>query len=332
MVVRIGVVGLGCDWESRHRPALHSLQDRYKVEFICDEVALRAKSAASQFNAMAPQGFRHAISGEHIDAVFLLDQQWAGLLPLKSACAAGKAIYLNTALEMDAQAQQDVVQLIEATNVPFMIEFPRRFAPATIRLKELIATQLGRPKLIFCHHRITSASCGSSPRSLVIQRYLAEIFDWCRYIVDGKPESLFSVSYPRAEVPNDIEYQMLSVDFQTKDDPGERVVAQISAGTYLRSDWPEAVSFRPPAAMQVCCENGIAFIDLPNTLIWFNGAGRHMESLEGERPVGERLFAAFHRLLENGSNHFDCLGELRESTRVIQAARQSIAENRRIDF
>lgn len=331
MVLRIGVVGLGCDWESRHRPALHSLQDRFKVEFICDEVPLRAKNAASQFNAIAPLGFRRAISADHIDAVFLLDQQWAGLLPLESACVAGKAVYLNTALELDAPSQEEVVRLVEGTKVPFMIEFPRRFAPATIRLKELIATQLGRPKLIFCHQRIPSAP-SNTPRSLVIQRSLAEIFDWCRYIVDGKPESLFSVSYPRSDNPTDMEYQMMSVDFQTKDNPDERVVAQISSGTYLRSDWPEAVSFRPPAAMQVCCENGIAFIDLPNTLIWFNGAGRHMESLEGERPVGERLFAAFHRLLENGNHHFDCLSEFRESTRIIQAARQSIAEDRRIDF
>lgn len=332
MVYHIGVVGLGGDWESRHRPALHSLQDRFKVEFICDEVPLRARNAASQFNAQAPHGFRRAISADHIDAVFLLDQQWPGLLPLASACAAGKAVYLNTALELTQDEQREVVRLIDGTKVPFMIEFPRRFAPATVRLKELIATQLGRPKLIFCHHRIMPAVGSSTPRSLVIQRYLAEIFDWCRYIVDGNAESLFSVSYPRADNPTDIEYQMLSVDFQTKDAPGERVVAQISAGTYLRGDWPEAVSFRPPAAMQVCCENGIAFIDLPSALVWFNGAGRHMESLDGERPVGERLFAAFHRLIENGNHHFDCLSEFRESTRVIQAARQSIAENRRIQF
>ena len=323
---------MGSDWESRHRPALHSLQDRFKVEFICDEVALRARNAASQFNALAPCGFRHAIMADHIDAVFLLDHQWTGLLPMQSACASGKAVYLNTALQLNADAQAEVVRLVEGTKVPFMIEFPRRFAPATIRLKELIATQLGRPKLIFCHHRITPADGTNNPRSLIIQRFLAEIFDWCRYIVDGKPESLFSVSYPRVEEPTDIEYQMLSVDFRPNDAPEQRVVAQISAGTYLRSDWPEAVSFRPPAAMQVCCENGIAFIDFPSTVIWFNGAGRHMESLEGERPVGERLFAAFHRLLENGNPQLDCLQEFRESTRVIQAARQSIAENRRIMF
>ena len=47
--------------------------------------------------------------------------------------------------------------------------------------------------------------------------------------------------------------------------------------------------------MQVACENGIAFVDLPNTLIWFDRAGRHMESLESERPVGERLLLDFHR-------------------------------------
>ncbi len=332
MMLRIGVVGLGSDWESRHRPALHSLQDRFKVEFICDEVALRARGAAAQFNALSPHGFRRPISADHIDAVFLLDRQWSGLLPLQSACAAGKAVYLNTALELDPDEQSEVVRLIEATKVPFMIEFPRRFAPATVRLKELIATHLGQPKLIFCHHRITPTTAGDSLRSRVIQRYLAEIFDWCRYVVDGKPESLFSVSYPKPDEPGDIEYQMLSVDFQTKHPSNQRVVAQISAGTYLRSDWPEAISFRPPAAMQVCCENGIAFIDLPNTLTWFNSAGRHMESLEGERPVGERLFAAFHRLIENGNHHFDCLTEFRESTRVIQAARQSIADNCRISF
>ena len=47
--------------------------------------------------------------------------------------------------------------------------------------------------------------------------------------------------------------------------------------------------------MQVACERGIAFIDLPETLIWFDEAGRHMESLESERPVGEQMLTQFHR-------------------------------------
>ena len=40
------------------------------------------------------------------------------------------------------------------------------------------------------------------------------------------------------------------------------------------------LSFRPPADLQIACEHGIAVVDLPSTLIWFETAGRHMESLE----------------------------------------------------
>jgi len=333
MVIQVGVVGLGPDWEARHRPALHSLQDRFKVNFVYDEVSLRARGAASQFGAQAPDGFRKAISSDHIDAVLLLDQHWSGLLPLQTACQAGKAIYLHSALDTNLHAQSEIARIVESRRIPFMVEFPRRFAPATIRLKELIATQLGKPKLIFCHHRIVHPSGSKTTSGLVIQKALAEIYDWCRYVVDGKAHSVFSVGHPNAEdLQHDMQYQMMSVDFDTQYNNGSRVMAQISAGTYLRTDWPEAHSFRPPAAMQVCCENGIAFIDLPNTLIWFSGAGRHMESLDGERPVGERLFAAFHRLVENGSQHFDCLSNFREATRVVQAARQSLDEDRRIIF
>ena len=34
-----------------------------------------------------------------------------------------------------------------------MAELPRRHMPATLRLKELIATRLGEPQLLFCHLR-----------------------------------------------------------------------------------------------------------------------------------------------------------------------------------
>ena len=45
----------------------------------------------------------------------------------------------------------------------------------------------------------------------------------------------------------------------------------------------------------MACERGVAFVDLPSTIIWFDGAGRHMESLDTERPVGEQLLLHFYR-------------------------------------
>lgn len=366
MQLRVGVIGLGNDWESRHRPALHTLQDRFKVEFIYDEVGFRARDAANQLGARRVQGFRQAIHSDQIDAVFFLGGQWTGMLPLQAACEAGKAIYLNTTFELGFAQQSEISRLVKASGVPFMVEFPRRVAPATTRLKELIATELGHPKLIFCHHRLAlpkGQSGQGQPGYWAVRKVIAEIFDWCRYVVDGTPTSLFSVRYPHTRAaaeregrpqdtsthdplengapedalpeegsPEDgaLDYQMLSIDFQARNGTQRRVVAQISAGTYLKTEWPEAASFRPPAAMQVCCENGVAFIDLPNTLIWFSPAGRHMESLEGERPVGERLLAMFYREAQSQTQAETSLTEFQEITRVIQAADESIDQSSRV--
>jgi hypothetical protein len=40
-------------------------------------------------------------------------------------------------------------------------------------------------------------------------------------------------------------------------------------------------------------------VDLPSTLVWFDEAGRHQESLESERPIGEQRLVQFHRAVES---------------------------------
>ena len=46
MKLRVGLIGLGNNWETRHRPALRSLSDRFEVRAVCDQIALRAEQAA----------------------------------------------------------------------------------------------------------------------------------------------------------------------------------------------------------------------------------------------------------------------------------------------
>ena len=45
---------------------------------------------------------------------------------------------------------------VRDAGVAFMAEFPCRLSPATLRLKELIATRLGAPRILFCNRRRTS--------------------------------------------------------------------------------------------------------------------------------------------------------------------------------
>ncbi len=154
MKLRIGLIGLGDAWQSRHRPALRVLQDRFDVRAVYSPVAKLAENAANEFQADAVDGYRALVRRCDIDAVMVLKRTWHQWLPVLAAAEAGKAIYWAGDLDFNPQANDPVRMAIDRSGVAFMVEFPRRFAPATLRLRELIATRLGAPKLVFCRRRM----------------------------------------------------------------------------------------------------------------------------------------------------------------------------------
>ncbi len=95
MKLRVGVVGLGQAWETRHAPALRALADRFEVRAFCDPVAHRAAEIAHRWPARTCDGFRALAHSPDIDAVLLLSARWYGALPILAACDAGKAIYCS---------------------------------------------------------------------------------------------------------------------------------------------------------------------------------------------------------------------------------------------
>jgi predicted dehydrogenase len=222
------------------------------------------------------------------------------------------------------------------SGVAFMAEFPKRQAPATLRLKELIATKLGRPRLLFCHQRVPTETHNGeqpqgTPKTGVSRTHdLIELVDWCRYVVGAEATSVLGLTHMSQTVPEQIDYEMMSLDFSGESGPGTKCTAQISSGRYMPAHWPEAVSYRPPAALQVACENGIAFVDLPTTLVWFDKAGRHMESLDSERPVGEQMFSQFHRAVTSLVRSTTGLEDAFRAMCIVQQAHASHAEGRRM--
>ena len=140
MKLRIGIVGLGEAWESRHRPALRALGDRFEVRAVCTEVSHFAERVAHDFHATPVDGFRALARRDDVDAVMILSPEWYGPLPILAACEAGKAVYCTDALDLDVDQAAQIKQRVSESGVAFMAEFPRRLFPATLRLKELIAT------------------------------------------------------------------------------------------------------------------------------------------------------------------------------------------------
>ena len=322
MKLRIGLIGLGDAWQTRHRPALRMLHDRFDVRAVFSTVAKLAENSAAEFQADAMDGYRSLVWRCDIDAVLVLQRSWLGWLPMLAACEAGKAIYWAGDFDLDPERDAAIREAVDQSGITFMAEFPRRFAPATLRLKELIATRLGPPQLIFCHRRL-SASRSPQECDEASRGELVEMIDWCRYVVDREPGSVHSVRHGSR---GDIGYRCMSLTFdRTPHHPP--VTAQISCGQYIRPTWHEAINFRPPSAMQICCERGVAFVDLPTSLVWFDDAGRHLESLDTELPVGEQLLAQFHRRVTSLLRNMSDLNDAYRAAAVLAAAHRSEQES-----
>lgn len=335
MKLRAGIVGIGEAWETRHRPALRALSDRFDVRAVCCEVAHLAQQAAREFGAVEVSGFRAVASRDDVDVVLVLAPEWYGPLPVLAACDHGKSVYCGAALDfLDPAQARSLRERVEKAGIAFMAEFPRRLAPATLRLKELIATRLGQPKLLFCHRRSSidpGAPAARRGRNCpTMLREMIEQVDWCRYVADREPTSVVGIEHGTLDTTDGDDYRMLSMDFSPPGKLGEGPIAQISCGRYMPTQWPEAVTFRPPAALQVCCEKGIAFIDFPATLIWFDAAGRHMESLEDERPVGERLLMHFYRAVTSLVRKTDDAEDAYQALSIVLAARESFDSGKRV--
>ena len=335
MKLRVGLVGLGPAWESRYRPALRALGDRFEVRAVCDPVAHLAAQASREFHAACVDGFRGLTHREDVDAIIMLSSQWYGVLPVFAACDAGKAVYCATGLGMDHDLAGRLCHRVEQSGIAFMAELPRRHAPATLRLKELIATRLGPPRLLFCHMRVPAEEPGGGPRKNCqlgdpSLHDMVELVDWCQYVVGHHPTSVMGIAHFKDPDSEEMDYQMMSLDFSDGTFAGRGATAQISCGRYVPRAWPEAVAFRPPAALQVACEHGIAFVDLPSSLTWFDKAGRNMESLESERPVGETMLAQFHRGVTSLVRNTSSLHDVYQAQSVVFQARASHREGKRM--
>ncbi len=329
MRIRVAIIGLSDSWSRRYRPALRALQDRFQVRGLYAPVGLLGDKAARSFRVPASRSFQQLIRRSDVDAVLVLASDWLGSLPLLVACEAGKAVYSAAPLELDAAGAADLCQRVDRSGIAFMAEFLRRHAPATLRLKELIATRLGPPQLLFCHHRASGRRRGrNSTRLFSATHRLSELVDWCCYVVGQPPTSVWGVSC-QLDPGGQEHFRALSLDFPPGP-TGSRALAQIRCGNYLPPQWSAARAFRPPPQLEVRCQRGIAYLDLPANLVWFDEAGQHQEALEDERPVGEQLLMHFHRavtsLVRKRSDLEDAFGALR----IVSAAKRSATLGRRI--
>ncbi|MBX6316671.1 MAG: Gfo/Idh/MocA family oxidoreductase, partial [Isosphaeraceae bacterium] len=187
-------MGLGRLWEARHKPALARLTDRFQVTAVYDQVMRRAAVEAAQWRCAAVEGLEALIERPDVDVVYLLTPQWFGLHPAELACAHGKPIYCALPLAGDLADLERLAERVQATGTPFVPELARRFYPATLRLRELLATTLGPPRLILGQNRLFGFDRYGQPgpSTQLVPLPLAVdpgsyLLDWCRFIFGREP-------------------------------------------------------------------------------------------------------------------------------------------------
>jgi predicted dehydrogenase len=330
------VIGLGRLWETRHKPSLARMQDQFRVTAVSDQVYRRAEMEAAQIGCAACEGLSALVERPDVDVIYLLSRQWFGLHPIPLACAAGKAVYCALPLADDLAELEELVKLVERSGIVFMPEFARRCYPATLRLKELLATELGAPRLVVGHSRlygfdryaVPGPTTQIAPAPLLIDPG-SYLLDWCGFVFQELPESVQGVrcqvlpaSGPGpAEADSDFESFVATF--------GRGATAHISFGRYHRGSWGEASRFLPPPGFQVYAERGAAYLEMPERIQWSGGAGVKDERLPLEPTVGDVLNDQFHRLVRGDHSLAPTLRDALTIARLVQDLRRSQLEGGR---
>jgi predicted dehydrogenase len=324
--LQVGVIGLGRLWETRHKPSLARLQDQFRITAVYDPVYRRAELEAAQIGCAVTEGLSALVERPDVDVVYLLSRHWFGLHPIKLACAARKPVYCALPLAGDLDELEGLASQVEQSGIAFMPEFARRCYPGTLRLKELLATRLGRPRLVIGHSRlygfdryaVPGPTTQITPAPLLIDPG-SYLLDWCCFVFQSHPLALHGSRSQVLSVPDQAEQDS---DFETfaARFPGGGT-AHMSYARYHRTAWGEASRFLPAPGFQVFAENGAAWLEMPEKILWSSAAGVKEERLPMEPTVGDVLNDQFHRLVRGDHSLAPTIREALEIARLVASLR-----------
>ena len=324
--LRVGVIGLGRLWETRHKPSLLRLADRFQVTAVYDQVYRRAELEAAQLQCAACEGLSALVERPDVDVIYLLSRQWFGVHPIRLACQSGKPVYCALPLADELDELEELARLVEQSGIVFMPEFARRCYPATLRLKELLATQLGPPRLVVGHSRlygfdryaVPGPATQIAPAPLLIDPG-SFLLDWSVFVFQSLPVKLHGfrcqvLPFPEAG-SNDSDYESFVATF------GQGAMAHMSYSRFQRASWGEASRFLPTPGFQVFAECGAAWLEMPEKIQWSDARGMNEERLPLEPTVGDVLNDQFHRLVRGVHSLAPTIHEALEIARLINHLR-----------
>ena len=252
----------------------------------------------------------------------------SGSIPPHLACAAGKAVYCALPLAGNVPELESLIRRVDETGIAFMPEFARRCYPATLRLKELLATSLGPPRLVlgfsrlfgFDRYAVPGPSTQTAPAPLLIDPG-SFLIDWCAFLMQTLPTAIRGtqcmVLPSEAGANAEPDFESFVATFP------DGATAQIGFGRYYRTRWGEATRFLPASGFQVYAERGAAWLEMPERIQWWDASGTHEERLPLEPTIGDVLNDQFHRLVHKGQSLAPTIHDALVIARLVQDLKSS---------
>jgi predicted dehydrogenase len=308
--MQVGVIGLGRHWQTRYKPALRALGDRFHVRLVCDQVQQRALREARQLGCAAALGPTELLQSDAVEAVLLTDAQWFGLWPLEQACRFGKPVFCGDELLPDEPDLDHLEQQARARGLPVLVGLTPRHAAAMPQLLDLLAGPLGPARGVTCDFFLPPrppgprAGAGNPGPTVPLG-----LLDWCAGILDAEPVGVL------AGGTDDGRFSSLLLEF-----PDDRR-AQLTG-------WQVGAVWQPPR-LQVVAERGWASVDLSGRLRWVDAEGRHSHVPRRAPSAEEVLLDRFFHAVCSGHSPRPGLADACRLRAWLRAAERSRTEGAR---
>jgi predicted dehydrogenase len=300
--VGLGLIGLGPSWEERYLNTLLLLQSRLTIRLVYDPVEARAKSVASEFNADVAGSLRQMLARPKLQGLLVLDPGWLGAGALRLIAGSGKPVFLASSVLRQATALEALFQSSLASKTEamqtnnaddlWMPELGLRFTPATCRLRELIATKLGRIKRIWIECDLSADKTET-----------AQLVDWCQHLMGLSPTLVSTKSNGQSPANHGIELDFSSLT------PSNPRIAKLQR-------LPEG---QGTAKFSIECEKGHATLTDRTRIFWKTSTESADESLDDERSETEILIDQFCRRALGGLNPVGRLSDFLRAFKVVES-------------
>jgi len=285
------------------------------VRAVYDPVPVRAEQAAPELGAHVVTGMRALAKRHDLKALLVFDTGWAGAEALRLLCPTGRPMFVGGALAADEAALDRLGEAAASCGAMIMPELGERYTPATSRLRELIATKLGRPLHVEIEADAPAVPPGGQPLGRrPWDEFVSRLADWCCYVIPTPPTDV------TAESDGESGPAAIRMAFARPRAGGRPPVVEIRLRT--AANLPEADA--APPVYRVRCERGEAELIDKNRIAWLCGDDRREESLAAERSDVQVMLDHFCRRVVGGLIPVADLEDVRRSRYLAWAAVESL--------